>query len=282
MLKKLSLSSVVLLMSLMLSSCYYYEPTGSSYGPRSSVNVSPQAFINALNQIDPQFANSYLVRNTWESERTYMPGQEEWFVIFDAKYGQYKAVSLQYIRSIVYYDYYANTRGLASAFRSIENDDRRNWSFNGDRWGDDYEVADYDYYTDLFFGRNSGFAYEDEQDTFDVSLMQSEREEREFIEQAAAVSYQFSLSIESSMSLISFGQKIQSMMNRSSGFTAEDQKAIMSDLEQFSGVSVQELFAGLNDSRAREDVLARVADQIGTTASSLEHQILPEIFGLSL
>ena len=282
MFKKFHLGLAVVLSSLMLSSCYYAAPSDSSYGPRSSATVSPYAFVNGLNQVDPQYANSNVVRDTWESERTYVPGEEEWFVIYDAKYGQYKAVSLQYIRSIIYYDYYSNTMGLASAFRSIENDDRRHWHVNGDPWGDDYEVVDYDYYTDLFFGRNSGFAYEDDDVTFDVSLMQSEREQREFIEKAAAISYQFSLSIDSSMSLISFGQKVQSMMNRSSGFTAEDQKAIMSDLEKLSGVSVNELFEAANDNVARQDVLERVADEIGTTASSLEHQILPQIFGLSL
>ncbi len=255
---------------------------GSNYGPRTSSVVSASLFVNALNNIDSQASNSYVARNQWNTERSYMPGQDDWFVIWDAKHREYKAVSLQYIRSIVYYDYYSNSRTLAREFRNIEDRDLSSGYWNGDPWGNDYEVVDYDFYTDLYFGRNSGYAYEDEEDMFDVSLMQSEVEQRQFFEKASAISYQYSLSIEASMSLISLGQKVQSMMHQSGGITLADQDALLSDIEHLSGVTLQEMMAATQDSNDREDVISRVAEQIGTTASSLEQQILPEIFGLEL
>lgn len=249
----------------------------------TSPSVVAEQFIDALNRIDPQLANSFLVRDIDESERTYQPGQEEWFVIYDAKFDEYKAVSLQYIRTIVYFDYHRNSNSLAREFRSIEDSDIATGYWDGDPWGDDYEVADYDDWTDLYYGRNSGFAYEDEDQVFDVSLMQAEREEREFIQKAAALSYEYSLSVETSMSLISLGEKMQGMIHQSQGITEGDQMALWSDFEKLSGVEMGDVLSATQaDRETREELLDRIAEQIGTTSMSLEYQILPEIFGIQV
>src|SRR5690606_28970589 len=115
-------SAALLSATTMLVSC---SGGGSStYGTYYSPTVSVNEFVNALNRIEGYDADdSYVELYTDETIRSTYAGEEDWFVIYDDKYNEYKAVSLQYIRSIVYYDYYSNSTALAREFRAIERDD---------------------------------------------------------------------------------------------------------------------------------------------------------------
>lgn len=257
---------------------------GSTYGSYYSPTVSVNEFVNALNRIEGFGADaSYVELYTDETIRSTYAGEEDWFVIYDDKYNEYKAVSLQYIRSVVYYDYYSNSTALAREFRAIETDDILYGDINGDFWGDDYEVVDHDFWTNTFIGRNSGFQYEDEAGTTDVSLMTAELEQKEFFKKAASLSFAFNVGIETSMSLVTLGTKAEQMLKKSGGeLTAEDQAALTTDLERLTGVSAAEVLAAANSQQAQDDLVGKIADKIGTSAANLESKILPELFGLQL
>lgn len=266
----------------MLASCS--GGSSSTYGTYYSPTVSVNEFVNALNRIEGfDGDNSYVELYTDETIRSTYAGEEDWFVIYDDKYNEYKAVSLQYIRSIVYYDYYSNSTALAREFRSIERDDILSGDLNGDFWGDDYEVVDYDIWTNTFIGRNSGFQYEDEVATTDVSLMTAELEQKEFFKKAANLSFAFNVGIETSMSLVTLGSKAEKMLKKAGGeLTADDQAALTNDLQRLTGVSLAEVMAAANDQAAQDDLVGKIADKIGTSAANLENKILPELFGLQL
>lgn len=275
-------SAALLSAATMLASC---SGGGSStYGTYYSPTVSVNEFVNALNRIEGFGADaSYVELYTDETIRSTYAGEDNWFVIYDDKYNEYKAVSLEYIRSVVYYDYYSNSTALAREFRAIERDDILSGDINGDFWGDDYEVVDYDFWTNTFIGRNSGFQYEDEAATTDVSLMTAELEQKEFFKKAANLSFAFNVGLETSMSLVTLGQKAEQMLKKSAGdLTADDQAALTSDLQRLTGVSLAEVMAAANDQAAQDDLVGKIADKIGTSAANLENKILPELFGLQL
>ncbi len=278
--KKL-LPLLLVLSSALLVSC---GGTGgsSTYGSKQSASVSSQAFVDALNRVDPQYADSYVELYEDEAVRSGIVGEEEWFVFYDAKFSEYKAVSLQYVRSIIYYDYYSNSSALADEFRAIEGNDIFDGFLYGDPLGDDYEVADYDWVTDLYFGRNSGFAYEDGEETFDVDLLRGDKEKMAFFKKASAISLTYNVSIETSMSLVSLGNKVDKMIGGNGEITNEDQQALVSDLSQLTGVTVEEVISAQLDSAKKDELLEKIANKIGSTATSLEHDILPEVFGISL
>ena len=257
---------------------------GSTYGTYQSPSVTVTQFVNALNNIQGSGQNqSYVELYEDETYRSAIAGQEEWFVIWDDKFDEYKAVSLQYIRAIVYYDYFSNTTALASEFRAIESDDILSGNVNGDPYGDDYEVVDYEAYTDTFWGRNSGYAYEDETVSTDVSLRTAELEQKEFIKKAAKISHAFSVGIETSLSLVTLGEKAEKMLAKSNGeLTAADQAAFAADLSRLTGVTLTEVMAAANDQQAQDDLVKKIADKIGTSASNLETRILPELLGVKL
>lgn len=255
---------------------------GSSYGPHSSPSILASEFVTALNNVDETYTTQIMLYSN-ETLRSYQPGQEQWFVIWDAKYGEYKAVSLNYVRSIVYYDYYSNNSAVASEFRSIERSDILSGNVNGDYYGNDYEVVDYHSSTGYYEGRNSGYLYEDEAGTTDVSLLAKEQERQKFYEKAAKVSFVYNVSLETSMSMVTLGSKIEKMMSRGNGeLTEQDQAALLTDLKTLTGVSVEEIQAAANDSKAKSEILAKVADKIGTSAQNLEQKFLPEVFGITL
>ena len=191
--------------------------SSSSVSAQQSSAISVTGFINALNSYDdaPSWDENEVILYSDETLRSTVVGQDDWFVIYDSKFDENKAVSLQYIRSIVYYDYYASNYGTAEEFRGIESDDILNGDLNGDFWGDDYEVVDSvtDIFGNLlwFEGRNSGFDYEDSADTTDVNLMAAEKEQMQFLRSASRVSFEYSVSIETAMSLITLGNKISSI-----------------------------------------------------------------------
>lgn len=253
----------------------------STYGTYHSPNILASEFVNSLNSVDGTYS-SHVELYTNETLRSQVPGQEDWFVIWDAKYSEYKAVSLQYIRSIVYYDYYANNRAVASEFRSIERGDILSGNLNGDYYGNDYEVVDR-LSSGYFEGRNSGYLYEDEATSTDVSLLAKEQEQKKFFDKAAKVSLVYNVSIETSMSMVTLGSKIERMLTRANGeLTQEDQAALLGDIKTLTGVSLEELQKASENSAAKEEVLAKVAAKFGTSAQNLEQKFLPEVFGITL
>lgn len=255
---------------------------GSSYGAKTSPNILASEFVASLNNVDGTYSTSVQLY-TNETLRSQHIGQEKWFVIWDAKYSEYKAVSLNYVRTIVYYDYYSNNNAVASEFRSIERSDVLSGRYNGDTYGNDYEVVDYQSATGYYQGRNSGYLYEDEAGATDVSLLASEQEKMKFYEKAAKVSFVYNVSLETSMSMVTLGSKIEKMLSHGNGeLTADDQAALLGDLKVLTGVSVEEIQAAANDSKIKADVLAKVAEKIGTSAQNLEQKFLPEVFGIVL
>lgn len=249
---------------------------GSTYGTYQSGSVTVDAFVNALNRIegygdDQSFVELYAD----ETIRSTYVGEDDWFVIWDDKYSENKAVSLQYIRSIVYYDYYSNTTALAEEFRAIETDDILSGELNGDYYGDDYEVVDYDYYTGTFVGRNSGFDYEDGTTSKDVSLLAAEKEQMKFFHKAAKISSEYSINIASAMSLITIHEKA------SEATTLEDQIALTGSLEKYTGASMSDILEAATDKTAREEMIKTVANNIGTSAANLENKLLPELVNIN-
>ncbi len=253
----------------------------ATVGAHTSPGVLASEFVNALNSVDGTYS-SRVALYTNETLRSQQIGQEQWFVIWDAKYGEYKAVSLNYVRAIVYYDYYSNNSAVASEFRSIERSDILSGRFNGDTYGNDYEVADL-LSSGYYQGRNSGYLYEDEAGSTDVSLLAKEEEQSQFYSKAAKVSLVFNVSIETSMSMVTLGSKVEKMLARTNGeLTQADQSALLSDMKTLTGVSMEEIQKASEDSQTKAEVLAKVAAKIGTNAQNLEQRILPEVFGITL
>lgn len=254
----------------------------STYGAYTSPNILASEFVSALNNVDGTYSSSVQLY-TNETLRSQQAGQEQWFVIWDAKYSEYKAVSLNYVRTIVYYDYYSNNRAVASEFRSIERGDILAGRVSGDTYGNDYEVVDYNTGSGYYEGRNSGYLYEDETGTTDVSLQAREQEKKRFYEKAAKVSFTYNVSLETSMSMVTLGSKIEKMMSRGGGeLTVEDQSALLSDLKTLTGVSLEEIAQAAQDQKAKKDVLAKIAEKLGTSSQNLEQKFLPEVFGVTL
>ncbi|MCR9204138.1 MAG: hypothetical protein NXH75_06150 [Halobacteriovoraceae bacterium] len=257
---------------------------GSTYGSYTSSTITANRFVTALNDVDgaPLYDESEVVLYTDETVRSSEPGEEDWFVVYDAKYDEYKAVSLQYIRSIVYYDYYSNDYSTADEFRENESDDIFNGYLDGDLFGDDYEVVDLGL-DGYFYGRESGFAYEDESETTDVNLMAGEAEKKKFFQQASNISYAYSVSIDTAMSLVSLGSKVDEMLTKSdSQLTDEDQAALMGDLENLTGVTLEQVMEAGFDNQKKDQLLEKISAKVGTTPQKLEGQLLPELFGVSL
>jgi hypothetical protein len=249
---------------------------------RTSPWILASEFVSALNSVDGTYSTSIKLY-TNETLRSQQFGQDQWFVIYDAKYSEYKAVSLNYVRSIVYYDFYSNNNAVASQYRSIERSDILAGRYNGDTYGNNYEVVDYRYSTGYYQGRNSGYLYEDEANINDVSLLASEQEKMKFYEKAAKVSFVYNVSLATSMSMVTLGSKIEKMISHGNGeLTVDDQAALLSDLKQLTGVSVEEIQLAANNSKTKADVLAKIADKIGANAQTLEQKFLPEVFGIVL
>jgi hypothetical protein len=253
----------------------------STYGAYTSPSILASEFVSALNSVDGTYS-SRVALYTNETLRSQHVGQEQWFVIWDAKWGEYKAVSLNYVRTIVYYDYFSNNSAVASEFRSIEHSDILSGHLNGDTYGNDYEVTDL-LSTGYYQGRNSGYLYEDEAGSTDVSLLAKEEEQAKFYSKAAKVSLVFNVSIEASMSMVTLGSKVEKMIARTNGeMTQADQSALLSDLKTLTGASMEEIKKASEDSKAKADVLAKIAAKLGTNAQNLEQRILPEVFGITL
>lgn len=257
---------------------------GPTLGYRTSPDITADRFVDALNDVDGAvFDYSEIVLYEDETYRTYEPDQEEWFVFYDAKYSEYKAVSLQYLRAIEYYDYYTNDYfATADEFRYIENDDIAFGDLNGDFWGDDYEVVDYDSYTDSYWGRNSGYEYEDQQGTKDVSLMAASQQELAFYNKASKISFTYEVNAETALSLVTLGHKVNVMKANKAELSVEDQNALMADIEKISGVTASEVISAFGDEAKKAELLEKVAKNLGTKKETLENKILPELLNVQL
>lgn len=249
--------------------------------PKTNTYTSPiiftSAFIRALNKVDGTFFTKE-VKDDWNTIRSKDLLEDDWFVIYDDKDNDYKAVSLQFIRSIRYEDFSPNDEALAKEFRSIVD----SGPSDGDWGGDDYEVVDRLSNGD-YKGRQSGLLYEDEVISTDVSLLAKEAEQKKFFKKAANISFAYNLSIQASLSMVTLGSKMENILSRANGeLSQEDQLALASDMIKLTGVSFVEIEKASQDSTAREDVLEKIAAKIGTSTQNLESKILPEVFGLTL
>ncbi len=260
---------------------------GSYHGPDfySSPNITATKFVDALNDVDEAgyYDENELIKDTYETERA-----GDWFVIWDEKNMEYVAVDLDYIKTLEYIDYYSNQYDeTASEFRDQQADDEYWNGLIGDGFGDDYEIVDYvgeDYWGDpVFEGIDSGYLYEDEEESHDVSLMAGEQEQKQFYTKAAQVSFTYNVDMKTSLALVTLGKKVENMLVKTNGeLTAEDQAALMGDLVSVTGVSLDELNEAAQSPEKKEALVETIAEKIGTSADNLENRLLPEVFGLSL
>ena len=65
----------------------------STYGAYQSANILASEFVSSLNSVDSTYS-SRVELYTNETLRSQTAGQDDWFVIYDAKFSEYKAVSL--------------------------------------------------------------------------------------------------------------------------------------------------------------------------------------------
>jgi hypothetical protein len=274
--KKMSVQLTLLATLFTLASCGGGGSASSTYGAYTSPSILASEFVNALNSVDGTYRTSIL-KYANETLRSQVAGQDQWFVIYDAKYSsidhpEYRAVSLQYIRSIVYYDYYSNNTSVAAQFRKIENSDilnTNNPSPYGDYWGKDYEVADK--YVDsrgatYYVGKVSGYLYDEAEKGHDVNLARLQAEQDKILGQAAKISAVYSVSIEKALELTSMARKIDAMKARSGGnLSASDEAEVLSDMKQLTGVGLEEIQAAAKDPAKKAEVAATVAENLGST-----------------
>ncbi len=285
--KKLATSALLLGSMATLVGCGGSSGGSSSWGAYSSPYVTADQFVNALNRIDPQLAASDVILYEDETIRSADFFEDDWFVIYDAKYDENKAFNLDWLRTVVYYDYYSNSTGLAEEFRDREGDDIFAGDVNGDFWGDKYEVVDpvYNFFGDFLYfrGRNSGWEYNEGDETTDASLMVKEKTRDEILKKGAAISYEFSMPIEEAISVASLGKKLEKMVSKGRSLeelTPEDQSAITKDLEHLTGVSVEEVMAAALSDDLKIEVNKKIAKKLKVSSQTLEGRILPELLGI--
>jgi methyl-accepting chemotaxis protein len=245
------------------------------FGTYNSPDITAISFVKALNNLEN--TNSVLLLNTYETQRT-TPRAQDWFVIWDDKNNQFKAVSLYYVESLVYFDFFSNNESAVAEFRKKESAHNGNDYYN-------YEIVDQVFQDGRlgYQGRVSGSLYEDEATTTDVNLMAKDNEKMKFIRKAANVSLVYNLSIQTSLSLVTLGSKMEKMLSHGNGeLTTDDRSAIAGDLKNLTGMSLEDIQAAANDSSLKSEVLSKIASKIGTSAQSLEQNILPELFGITL
>ncbi|MDC1175169.1 hypothetical protein OAT67_07225, partial [Bacteriovoracaceae bacterium] len=259
---------------------------GSTLGSYNTPNLTASQFVEGLKDYDV-LSDHALLLDIDETLRSQVVGQDDWFVIYDAKYDENKAYSLQYLRGLFYTAYYSDEYYTARSFRGLEDLDIGNGNLNGDFWGDDYEVVDaqFDIFGDFshFEGRNSGFDYEDGEETTDASLMLADKEEIKEIKRASNISFAFSMPFETARSLVTLGSKMETLLNGANSLdqlTTADQLALTKDVEDFTGVSLSEIMEASIDANKKKETLSKIAEKIGVSASNLEEKILPELVGL--
>lgn len=257
--------------------------SSSTYGKYTSPYVTANGFVSALNSVDPY----YYDLNTLEKDQ-YDSLRNNFFVYFDAKYNEYVAVDITYLRTLAYWDYYSNNQGLADEFRNVQEDDAWDLGLIGDGWGDDYEIVDYvgsDAFGDpVFQGFDTGYYYEDEEETMDTGLMAANDEELEMFNKASLYSQAFKLPADKALSLVTMEKEVKKMLeNAQNGELKEaDQEAIANNIKHFTGKSIEEFMAAKDDVNTREKVIDDVANHLGTTTQNIEDVILPELLSIEL
>ena len=280
--KKLMASALLLSTLASFTGCSGGGGGSSTYGAYMSPSASVTAFVNALNSVDGTYLNQSAVM-LYENEtlRSLVPGEEQWFVIWDEKFGEYKSVSLQYVRSIVYYDYYSNSSALAQEFRDIETTDILNGDLNGDFFGDNYEVVDGIGFG-IYQGHNSEILYNNNKETEDIILEMKNTEQGKIFKQAALYSSAFKMPLSSAMSLISIEKQAKTAVKKGE-MTNDDLNSLSKSFEKFTGKSMNDFAAAMVDAGSKATLIKDVAKKIGMDEQKLEERIVPEIekmFGL--
>lgn len=280
-LKSLILGATLLGTAVSFTSCSG-GGSSSTWGSYTSPYVSASQFVSGLNSYDINYAGpSAVVLNTDETVRSTWDS-EDWFVIYDGNQGEYKAVSLQYVRSIVYQAYYSNTYDLAGQFRNYEAQDQNNGLYDGDYYGNDYEDVTYNSYDGYYYGQVTGYKYEDEVESHDVNLIASEKEELALYKKVSRISYTYKVSLQAATSLAKLGDKVEVMLKKGADqqeLTADDQAILTKDLESITGVTLQEVVAVGNDQDKKAEVLKKISSKMGTTPQNLEEHLIPELLG---
>ena len=90
--------------------------------------------------------------------------------------------------------------------------------------------------------------------------------------------------MKTSLSLVTLGTKVEKMLDRSKGeqLTQEDELALVSDIEKVTGASYADFNEAANSPEAKEDLVAKIAEKLGTNSDNLENRLLPEVFGIEL
>lgn len=284
--KKLTASALLVGSMATLVGCGGSSGSSSSWGAYSSPFVTADQFVSALNRIDPQLATSDVILYEDETIRSASFLEDDWFVIYDAKYDENKAFNLDWLRTVVYYDYYASSTHLAEEFRDREGDDIFAGDVNGDFWGDKYEVVDpvYDFFGDFLYfrGRNSGWEYNEGDETTDASLMVKEKTRDEILKKGAAISYEFSMPIEEAISVASLLKKTEAIVAKGRSneeLTPEDLGSITKDLEHLTGVTIEEVAAAALNNDLKAELSKKAAKKLKISAQTFENKILGEIMG---
>ena len=113
--------------------------------------------------------------------------------------------------------------------------------------------------------------------------MTAELQQKEFVKKAANISMAFNVGIETSLSLVTLGEKAEKMLGKSNGeLTVQDQLAFANDLQKLTGVTLSEVMEASKSSEAQAELVKNIAKNIGTTAANLESKLLPELLGVNL
>ena len=257
--------------------------TSGSSGYYSSPYVTASGFVSALNSVDGSY-NNELVKDKYDTDRN----DEDFFVIWDAEYGEYVGVSLDYLKTIQYYSYYSSNRQLGDEFRDIQSDDDFFGGLIGDGYGDDYEIVDYQYTDyfgeDHFRGIDSGLMYADNEETKDVTLMVADKQESDFYKKASMISVLYDMDIKKAAEVVSLGDKLEVMVANSDGIelTEKDQLVLSSDIERLTGKTAADFQKALEDQESKEELLSDVAKTMKVSADTLENKLLPELLQIEL
>jgi hypothetical protein len=281
-LKNILFGAAIVTTALSLNGCSGGGGGSSSYGAYTSPYISATSFVNGLNAADNTLFDSSVVLYSDETLRSAWD-TEDWFVIYDALRNEYKAVSLQYIRSIVYYAYYSNNYDLAQEFRDIEEDDMYFGYVDGDAFGNDYEDVSYNVFDGYYYGQVTSYKYEFDVETRDVNLIASEKEELALYNKVSKISYTYKVNLETATALAKLGEKVEVMVKKGADreeLTAEDQLILTKDLEQIAGVTVEEVVASELSQESKEKMLKKISTKMGTTPQQLEEHIIPDLLGL--
>lgn len=244
---------------------------GREMSTYSSPTITAQQFLTALNQVDDRPNDPSLMMKEDSL-------QEGYFVIYDAIDCHYRAVGLDELRKLTYEAYQPSFSGTAETYRYLELNDLSGLEL-GERVDYDEDLSSA-YGFDIFTGRDSGYAYEDQEFSTDVNLLNAESEVIQLIQRASHVSYAYELEFKTAVSLVKIGDEVSSLIDKKRELTLEDQEALRENLMNLGGISYDDILKASTSHESKNEVLEQVAKKIGTKKENLEHKILPELFGL--